>query len=228
MSELDYKPNSDKHRENEARNELSPSERGVIPIRNNAPKPSKAREVSGLFFKSDAHTVANSVILDIIIPSVIDIAMDSLHGAVDMFFKGSMSGRSSYRRGGRDRYSSRYRESEASYRRYYDDDDDRGRRHRGRDYDEPSYRRSSKRRKYSLDDITDLRPWEYDEMMDEIAKIHKKYGFVQVADIYEIMGWEWDREMKRWGWYDLEDIKGGKMRGGTYYIEFSEPEKFKD
>ena len=216
MSSLDkYKPNSDRAKEETAKHTASPEEKGVHKIIDpiEVRKPSKAREISGMFIKNDAKTVTDNIVFDVIIPSLTDMLLEGLHSAIDMFF----GGRSSSRRSGR--YNDR-RGSRISYARYYDDDDRPRKRHH---YEEEPPRRQ----RYSnrVDEIVVGSKWKAQEVLDDMERCIEEFDVVSVKDLYKMVGIEGDWTTDGWGWTDISDAYIKTLRGGGYEIVLPKPKK---
>ena len=220
MSSLEekYKPNTNRSRESTEKHDLSPSDKHIRKITTSLEPTvkSKAQEVAGIFIKSDARTVMDDITYHVIIPSIMEMIMEGLHSAVDLFFKGTTSGR----RGVSDRYRS---DSRVSYRKYYDDKERRGKRY----YDDgPSERPSRRRSGHHVDDIILDNRWEAEEILDEMQGEITKHDFVSVADLYEMIDRDWDWTATKWGWDDLGKARIEKLRRGGWELILPEPEKY--
>lgn len=191
--EHEYKPNSHRYREGKTD---APAERkkvekvvsGVVKTR----KKSEIRKFADVFVAEDAHTVKNYLVQDLLIPSIKNTILDLIIEGATIIFKGEP---------GRARKSSSNVDY-VSYRRYAD----RDRR------DERPY--SSVRSNYGLDDIVLESRGEAEKVLSCMDEMIDTYGFVSVADLYDLVGKSCNYTDNNYGWTSLRNAEPVRVRDG--------------
>lgn len=204
----EFKSNSYKSREEE-----ETVEKKEEPKRVDGPiVQAKTRKRNGVqkFFRSliaeDLPNIKDYIIDDILRPTIQNFLIDSLTDTVSMVFGGEVGSRGSRRRSHSDR---------VSYRDYYDDDRRGSRRRRDRDRDDDF-------RGYDLDDvIVDTRA-EAERVLDKLDEIIDRYGYVTVADVYELVGIQGRWTDNKYGWTRIASAKPQRVRDG-YLIQLPRP-----
>lgn len=191
--EHEYKPNSHKYREGKIdgsteRKKVEKVVNGVVKTR----KKSEIRKFADVFVAEDAHTVKNYLVQDLLIPSIKNTILDLIIEGATIIFKGE-SGRS--RKSGS---SVDY----VSYRHY----SDRDRR------DERRY--SSVRSNYGYDDIILESRGEAEKVLGCMDDMIDTYGFVSVADMYDLVGKSCNYTDNNYGWTSLRNAEPVRVRDG--------------
>lgn len=155
--------------------------------------------------------VLEYVFMDVLIPGVKDVIVDTSTMAIERALLGESSGR---RRGGRGGggYTSYNRMSDARPRNKRDrdrDDDRRDRRPRSRASDHSEI-------------ILDTRV-EAEEVVDNMFEILSKYEVVTMRDLLGMVGESHNQVDEDWGWTDLRGARVHKVRGG-YLLDLPRPE----
>lgn len=197
MSELDYKPNSHKYKK-EQDNEKKEEKRVEKVIKGTAKvKKNEIRKITDVFISEDVKNVKSYVLMDVLVPTIKKAIVDIVTDGINMIFFGGTAGRR----------SSVTRADKVSYRNYYDRDGYRS--------PDRSSRMNSKR---SYDDIIYESRAEAKEVLDRMEELIDKYGFVTVADLYDLSGLQCDYTDNKYGWLDLRsaDVFG---TGGGYTIK---------
>ena len=197
MSEHEYKPNSHKYREehNDAPVERKKVEK-VVKGAVRTKKKSEIRKFADVFVAEDASTVKSYLVQDLLIPSIKNTILDLIIEGATIIFKGE-SGRS--RKSGS---SVDY----VSYRRYADRDRK----------DERRY--SSVRSSYGFDDIVLQSRGEAEEVLSRMDELLETYGFVTVADLYDLVGMSCNYTDNKYGWTNLRNAEPVRVRGGDYML----------
>jgi len=198
VSEHEYKPNSHRYREEQStvpaeRKKVEKVVKGVVKTK----KKSEVRKLADIFVAEDAHTVKDYLIQDLLIPSIKNTILDLIVEGATIIFKGE-SGRSR---------KSNSSVDYVSYRRYadrYDRDDRR--------YSERS------RTSYGYDDIILESRAEAEEVLTRMDELIDTYGFVTVADLYDLVGKSCNYTDNKYGWTNLRSAEPVRVRGGDYML----------
>jgi hypothetical protein len=113
-----------------------------------------------------------------------------------MIFKGE-SGR------GAKRSNSEY----VSYRKYAD-----------RDRRDDRYSESRTRTNYGFDDVYLESRGEAEEVLTRMDELIDAYGFVTVADLYDLVGKTCNYTDNKYGWTNLRNAEAVRVRGGDYLL----------
>jgi hypothetical protein len=137
-----------------------------------------------VFLPEDVSDVKEYIFMDIIIPTV----KKSIMGAVDVLLNGRNASYNS-----RDRISTA---SKVSYRKFYDDRrDDRG-----------SHGDSRSRARFDYDDIGFETRREAEEVRDRMMESIDRYGYVSVADMYDMADLTAPFTSNKYGWTKVSAI----------------------
>lgn len=200
MDNHDYKPNSHKYRE-EGKSDV-PAERKKVEkvIKGSAKtrKKSEIRKFTDIFVAEDVSDVKSYLIDDLLIPSIKNTILDLIIEGATIIFKGE-PGRN--RKGGS---SVDY----VSYSRYASKD-----RRDDRRYSEPKSRTS-----YNYDDITLESRGEAEKVLNCMDELIDNYGFVTVADLYDLVGKTCNYTDNNYGWTNLRGAEPVRVRGGEYLL----------
>ena len=173
-----YKSNSHKSRDKIANEKRAEK---VISGSVKTKKQSGLRKISDIFIAGDIHSVVSYAISDIVVPSVTKMICDVIKNGADMIFYGEE---------GRSKHSSV--SNRVSYRKYYDQDQERKRYY---SYDIGN--------KFRFDDVILDNRGEAEKVLYAMDEIIDTYGSVRVADLYELVGITGDYTDNDYGWYDI-------------------------
>lgn len=188
MSE--YKSNSDK-----SRSEASAAkQKAVIGEGAQTRKPGVVGSTIGSLVSSRIKEVGRHLLLDIVIPMMQKIVMDSANEGLAMMF-GRQPSKTDYSRSKPDR---------ASYQNYYD----------RRDYREarPSVRDN-------FDIVYYQNRGDAETVLYRMKEQIRDYDAVSVADMYEFSGLVAEPQYNRYGWMDLNSVSISRTRNGDYVID---------
>ena len=191
----DYKPNSHKYREN---GEIK--ERKVEKVGTGGAKVRKKSEVSKLadvFISEDINNVKSYILMDVLVPTIKKAIVDIVSDGISMIFFGGAGSRKG-RAGG----------SKISYSSFYENRDDS--------------RYSNARPSTSRFDYEDLEfdtRGEAEAVLDEMANCIETYGFVTVADMYDIADVTHPYTSAKYGWTNLSTAEVSRCRNGAYIIK---------
>lgn len=190
----EYVSNSHRSKE-EARNTPANTEKKVQKVVSGAKtRANTGRKLTDIFISEDAVNVKSYIFMDVLVPAIKKAISDIVTDGIDMILYGGSGGR---RRDGGARSSNK-----VSYRSYYDSRDSRREEsysNVGRfDYDDIIYR--------SRGDAENVRI----KMMDTIDR----YGFVTVADMYEMSDLSSPYTANKYGWTSVRTAEAVRVKDG--------------
>ena len=189
----DYKPNS--HRFKEGNKENAPERRvqKVVKGKAHTRQQSGLSKVAKVFISDDVHNVGDYLLHDIAIPTLKKAAISTL----DMILNG---GTPTYT-------SNRQSTSKVSYRQYYDDPRD-------------AHRSSSNpRTRFDFNTIEFETRGEAEAVREAMSDTIDTYGFVTVADMYDMAGLNQPFTSNKYGWTSMRNSEVIRQLGGGYVIK---------
>ena len=187
-----YKPNSHKSKEE---NKALPDEREKIEkvIKGTAKtKKNEMRKLRDVFISEDVKSVKSYILMDVLVPAIKDAIEDIVTNGIRMVLRGETSARKS---------SSA---SKISYNRIYDSKINNDR----------FARDSSPSLRYSYDDIILESRGEAEDVITRMEEIIEEYGFVRVADLYDLVGITGDYTDNKYGWTSIRSAEPVRVRNG--------------
>ena len=193
MSELDYKPNSNRYKKEQSnapveRKKVEKVVKGTVKTR----KKSEVSKLKDVFISEDVSNVKSYIVMDVLIPAAKKAISDIVRDGIDMILYGDTH---------RGRSSSGA--SYVSYRSYSDRDrrDDR--------------RESSRTRiRYDYDDIVLESRVEAEEVLQRMDELIETYGIVSVADLYDLVGKTCNYTDNKYGWTNIRNAEPVRVRDG--------------
>lgn len=199
MADVEYKPNSHKYKAEQAAKRNEQSEKKIEKVVSGTAKTKKKSEISkikDIFISEDASNVKSYVLMDVLIPAMKKALSDIVTNGIDMILYGKEGG------------SSRRAPSErVSYRRYYDQRDDR------------SIDRVRTRTGYSYDDIIVANRGEAEEVLSRMDELIDQYGVVSVGDLYDLVGITGNYTDQKYGWTNIRTAEPQRLRDGGYMLK---------
>ena len=185
-----YKPNSHKYKENQ-----ETSEKRVEKVISGTAKTKKneVRKFRDVFISEDISNVKFYVLMDVLVPAIKNAIVDIVTDGVNMIF-GTGSGR-------KKTSGSNY----VSYRDY------------SRETKRDDNRVSSGR--FAYDDILFPSRGEADAVLEQMDAIIEEYGYVTVADMYDMADLNAPYTGNRYGWTSVRRAEIVRVRGGDYIIK---------
>lgn len=167
------------------------------------------KRLKEMFFPGDGRSAVQSVLADVIIPQVKDMAAEAAREALERVIFGDRGvGRSrSYRPG-----------SGSGYTNY-------GARYSGRVHSARTHREEGPNASLRSDDIEYIvlgSRAEAQEVLDEMNGVIEKYEKVSVADLKSLINWSTDLNDQDWGWENLDVAQIRKDRNG-YVLNLPKP-----
>ena len=187
-----YKPNSHKSKEE---NKALPDEREKFEkvIKGTAKtKKNEMRKLRDVFISEDVKSVKSYILMDVLVPAIKDAIEDIVTNGIRMVLRGETSARKS---------SSA---SKVSYNRIYDSKINNDR----------FARDSSPSLRYSYDDIVLESRGEAEDVITRMEEIIEEYGFVRVADLYDLVGITGDYTDNKYGWTSIRSAEPVRVRNG--------------
>lgn len=196
MSEPVYTPNSHKYREEQKQNESAPAEKRVQKVVKTPVKTKKneVRKFADIFISEDISNVKNYIFMDVLVPAIKKAIYDIVTNGVDMFLYGGTGKNKSSSSG-----------SKVSYRSYYDQKNSNG------------YRGSESMKSHNgfeYDDIIFDNRGEAEAVKQQMQAAIGRYGFVTVADLYDMVDLPAPYTSQKYGWMDVSGAEATRVRDG--------------
>lgn len=196
MSEPVYTPNSHKFREEQKQKEAAPVEKRVQKVVKTPVKTKKneVRKFADIFISEDISNVKNYIFMDVLVPAIKKAIYDIVTNGVDMFLYGS-TGKNKPTTSG----------SKVSYRSYYDQKNN------------SSYRGSENTKSHNgfeYDDIIFDNRGEAEAVKQQMQAAIGRYGFVTIADLYDMVDLPAPYTSQKYGWSELSNVETVRVRDG--------------
>lgn len=206
-----YVPNSHRYKEEQKRTSDEKREiRKVAGGKVRTKKKSELSKLSDVFISEDAANVKNYIFFDVLVPAIKNAIIDIATDSVNMIFGGT-------RRSSNGSLLNLARSnSYVSYNKYSDRRDTRS-----------SYEDSRSRARFDYDDIIYESRAQAMDALDTMEDAIDAYGFVTVADMYDMVDLTAPYTGNRYGWYSLRDAEVTRLRGGGYIIKLPKAEVIK-
>ena len=189
----DLKPNSHVYNEAKKEKELR-AEKKVQKVVSGKVKTKKneVRKFTNLLISDDAANVKDYIFMDVLIPALKKAISDIVRDGIDMILYGES---------GRSRRSSSGSSGYVSYRSYSDPRDD--------------YRRSARPSdRFNYEDLVFETRGQADIVLDHMNNIIDQYGFVTVADLYDLCDLTAPYTGNDYGWTRLGSAEPIRTRDG--------------
>lgn len=196
MNEPVYTPNSHKYKE-EQKNALSEEKRVQKVVKTPVKmKKNEVRKFADIFISEDIASVKNYIFMDVLVPAVKKAIYDIVTNGIDMFLYGG-SGKGKATTSG----------SKVSYRSYYDQKNASSSGYRGSE--------STKTHNgFEYDDIIFDNRGEAEAVKQQMQAASVKYGFVTVADLYDMVDLPAPYTSQKYGWMDVSSAEAVRVRDG--------------
>lgn len=193
MDETNYRPNSHKYKTEQRENEAE--QKRVEKVVTGAVKTKKKNEIRKLadvFIAEDARNVKSYVLIDILVPAIKKAVSDIVTNGIDMILYG-----------GSNPNGKKAGSSKISYTNYYDRRDDHHR---------PSS--ATTRARFDYDDIIFSSRGEAEAVREEMNNVIERYGFVTVADMYDMAELSQPYTSNKYGWTSIRTAEVVRVRDG--------------
>ncbi len=196
MNEHEYKSNSYKSKEETQANSAETEKRVEKVVQGKVQtKKSTIHKFTDVFISEDIANVKSYILMDVLVPAIKKAVSDIVTNGIDMILYGE-SGRSKNRSSG----------SKISYVNYYD------RRSDDKRYDEP--RNSSGRGGLNYDDLKFERRRDAEAVLDQMAEVIDRFGFVTVSDMYDMADVTAPFTGNKYGWTSVRNAEVLSSRDG--------------
>lgn len=185
----DYPSNSHKSKSEKKANEKKEKKvEKVVKGKVKVKKKGELGKFAGMFISEDVHDVKSYVIMDVIVPLI----KKGITETVDMILYGGSDSKKS-------------RSGKISYSSYYD--------RRDRDRKESS-RSSVRTGRYDFDSIVLESRGEAEEVIDRLGELIDNYGVASVADLYDLVGVDFEYTDNKYGWTNIRNAEPIRTRDG--------------
>ena len=202
MDNYNPKPNSHKYKAEQQssvkeREKMQKVVKGTAKVK----KKSAANKLTDVFIAEDASNVKSYIFTDVLVPAAKKLISDIVRDGIEMLLYGG-TGRS-----GRDSHSSR--PSYVQYSKYSDRRDDR------------RYV-PDVRNRFDFGDIIFETRGEAEAVREQMDDVIDRYGFVTVADMYDMAGLTEPYTANKYGWTNIRTAEAVRMRDG-YILKLPKP-----
>ena len=159
-------------------------------------KKNEMSKLGDIFISEDASKVKSYILMDVLVPTIKKAISDIVKNGVDMILYGEVG-----------QSKKRTYASTVSYRDYYDN----GSRSVSR-FDDSS--RSRVRAGYSFDDVILETRGEAEEVLSSMDELIEMYGYVSVADMYDLVGISCEYTDNKYGWKNIRTAEPVRVRDG--------------
>ena len=159
-------------------------------------KKNEMSKLGSVLISEDASKVKSYILMDVLVPTIKKAISDIVKNGVDMILYGEVG-----------QSKKRTYASTVSYRDYYDN----GSRSVSR-FDDSS--RSRVRAGYSFDDVILETRGEAEEVLSSMDELIELYGYVSVADMYDLVGISCEYTDNKYGWKNIRTAEPVRVRDG--------------
>lgn len=193
----EYKSNSHSSKKMEASNterekKIEKVVTGSVKTRDN-----KGRKFADIFISEDASNVKSYIIMDVLVPAIKKAVSDIVTDGISMILYGGTGGNRSKGSSG----------NKVSYTRYYDDRRD--------DRREDRY---VSRNRFDYEDIVFDSRGEAEAVRKQMLDVIDRYGYVTVADMYDMAGITPPYTSNNYGWVSIRNAEAVRVRDGGYVL----------
>lgn len=187
---------SNSHRSKEAaKNTPATTEKKIQKVVSGAKtRTNMGRKLTDIFISEDAANVKSYIFMDVLVPAIKKAISDIVTDGIDMVLYGGNGGR-------RSGSSSNRSSNKVSYRSYYD----------SRDRRDDSYSNSGR---FDYDDIIFRSRGDAENVRLQMLDTIDRYGFVTVADMYEMANLSSPYTSNKYGWTSIRTAEPVRVRDG--------------
>lgn len=217
----EYPSNSQKKKpptERERTAKEAPEIKAVVTSSVSRRKKPLGRRLRETFLGGDAQSVGSFVLIDVVVPAMKDLIVDSAEEMIRRVVFGEDA-----RRPGRRSRSSRGRHDDSFF--------NYGGISRGTSLrrEEPRREiRQASRSSFNFDEVILDRRVEADEVLEQMYNLLEKYELVTVANLYQLVNVEPSYTDAKWGWDNLQGSGVVRTRNGGYLLDLPEPQPIRD
>lgn len=188
----EYQPNSHKSKVEGTTTEVVTKNKKIQKVVNGKVKTKKneGRKLANMFISEDATNVKSYIIFDVLVPTIKKTLFDVVTDSLDMILNGG-TGSKKHKSG-----------NKISYRSYYDDKKD----DRHGDY--------RARGRFDYDDLIFDSRGECEAVREQMVDVIDTYGFVTVADMYDMADLPAPYTSSKYGWTNIRTAETVRVRDG--------------
>lgn len=155
-------------------------------------KKNEVRKLTDIFISEDARNVKSYIFMDVLVPAIKKAISDIVTDGIDMIlYGGSGSGRKTKP------------SNNVSYRNYYESP-----------RNSMSSRNDPQRSRFDYDDIVFESRGEAELVREQMVDMIERYGFVTVADMYDMADLTSPYTSNKYGWTNIRSAEAVRVRDG--------------
>ena len=162
-------------------------------------KKNELQKLADIFIAEDLQNVKRTLIYEMLIPAVRDLAVSMFNNTVNMVFYGKESRNRPYN----GYYSNTQPPQPASWARYYSQQHTPPQNYQNNVYGQPSFQEATFNFRRDAE-----------EVLDQMNYSISQYGRVSIADYYDLIGVSSDYTDFNYGWHDLRNANIRAVPGG--------------
>lgn len=191
----DYKPNSHRYKEEQgAQSEERIVNKVVTSGTAKVQKKTEMHKLADVFISEDVKNVRSYILMDVLVPTIKKAIVDIVSDGINMIFFGGTGPR-----------KNNTNTSKVSYSGYYNG---------GQNNHTSSSYRSTSNQNFDYDNISFQSRGEAEAVLDEMVNVIERYGFVTVADLYDIADLTHPYTAAKYGWTSLSTAEVTRGREG--------------
>ena len=192
MVDYDFKPNSHKYKEEQKKALEEKKIKKVVSGNVKTKKKNEIRKFTDVFISEDITSVKSYIFTDILVPSIKKAISDIVTSGIDMILYGEAGNRN------KKRSSVGY----VSYNNFSDKKD--------------PVRHESKSR-FDYNDLVFESRAEAEAVREQMENIIEGYGFVTIADMYDMVDMTAPFTSNKYGWTNIRNAEIARVRDGNGY-----------
>jgi hypothetical protein len=194
MSDPVYTPNSHKFKEEQKTNSSEEKRVSKVVKKPVKTKKNEVRKLADIFISEDISSVKDYIFMDVLVPAIKKAIYDIVTNGIDMFLYGGTGKGKSGSSGTR-----------VSYGKYYEQKNNSG--YKGSE----NVRANSG---FEYEDIIFDNRGEAEAVKQQMQAAIVKYGFVTVADLYDMVDLPAPYTSQKYGWMDVSNAEAARVRDG--------------
>lgn len=159
-------------------------------------KKNEIRKFADIFISEDVSNVKDYIFMDVLVPAIKKAIYDIVTNGIDMFLYGGTGKGKSSTSG-----------TKVSYRQYYDQKNHNNSGYRGSE-------NTKNRNGFEYDDIIFNNRGEAEAVKQQMQAAIGRYGFVTVADLYDMVDLPAPYTSQKYGWMDVSNAEAARTRDG--------------
>lgn len=187
----DYKPNSYRYKQQKAAEADRPKIEKVVKGTVKTRKKNEIQKLANIFIAEDVGSVGSYIFSEVVVPTIKKTIVD----VVSMIFLGETS-----------RGHAKSTRERVSYTDY------------SRQGERRSSDRGAERVNFNYDDLVFESRGEVEAVLDQMQNVIDQYGFVRVADLYDMVELTAPYTSNRYGWTNIRSAEPVRLMDGSGYV----------